>query len=58
MEKKPPMFHYYFYTFDSFTSQDFPSDDDAIKHTTDKPEIIRVMRARDSVDIWTKPKPE
>ncbi len=55
MDEKPKKQHYYFFTKESHSSDDFNSDEDAIKFAGDKTEIMRVMRAKDSETIWTKP---
>lgn len=51
----PKKTRYYFYTAKSFTEDHFESDEDAITAGEGKTDCIRIMRARDSADIWTKP---
>ena len=47
--------NYYFFTAKTFTEQLHESDEQAIAAAGEVKDCVRVMRASDSQDIWTKP---
>lgn len=49
---------YYFFTDKTHTSMQFDDDQAAITCAQAQPEVKRVLRASDSIDIWTRPATE
>lgn len=46
--------NYYFYSEKSFTEEQFENDKQAIDSLAKKTDCVRILRAKDSTDIWKK----